>query len=161
MTGGIVKNLAASPIESPTMWVPSFSLRHDGLGTVGVTFVLRGIDAGMVWATPKVNLLREHLGLDLLFTPSVSRWADWYVAVGADRIKEKTEEIDGEEQVIRELKWDMATEVGYRFRFHVPQAIKPFVLTYDFGGVRLGVRANGFDRLERFRLIAEIGAGIF
>jgi hypothetical protein len=161
MQSRIAKNLGASPIESPTMWVPSFSLRHDGFGTMGVTFVFRGLDGGVVWAIPKVNIMREQLGLDLLFTPSVSRWADWYVTVGTDRIDGKTQEVDGEEQVIREVKWDFATEAGYRFRFRVPQAIKPAVLYYDFGGVRLGMRTNGFDSLSRFRLVAEIGAGIF
>jgi hypothetical protein len=160
-TSSRLVKLGSSPIESPSMWIPSFSLRHDGLGTVGVTFVFRGIDGGVVWAIPKVNLMREHTGLDLLFTPSVSRWADWYVTVGTDRIKSKSEEIDGEEVETRPRKWDFATEAGYRFRFRVPQQIKPALLYYDFGGVRLGMRTNGFDSLRRFRLVAEIGAGVF
>jgi hypothetical protein len=161
LKGRIGGRLAVSPVESATMWVPSFSLRHDGIGTMGVTFVFRGIDGGMVWAIPKVNIVRKHVGLDLLLTPSVSRWADWYVTVGTDRYKKVTSEVNGEDVVVKDSYWDFATEVGYRFRFRVPQDLKPFLLTYDFGGVRLGVRTNGFDSLERFRLIAEIGAGIF
>jgi hypothetical protein len=160
-TSARLGELKTSPIESPSMWVPSFSLRHDGLGAVGFTALFRGIDGGLVWAIPKVNLTRENLGLDLLFTPSVSRWADWYITVGSDRVKARTEEIDGEEVETRPVKWDFATEAGYRFRFRVPQKIKPVLLYYDFGGVRLGMRSNGFDDLSRFRLVAEIGAGVF
>ena len=155
------KNLTSSMVESPSAWIPSISLRQDGPYALGFTFIFRGINTNLVWAVPKLNLMRHHRGYEMLFTPSASRWADWYVTVGTDHFKELTKEVDGEEIVTRKDSWMLATEAGYRFRFRVPQKLKPATFWYDFGGVRFGVRSNGFDSLENLRLVAEIGAGVW
>jgi hypothetical protein len=150
----------APQIRHPSRWVPSVSLRHDGPRPFGVSFVFRGLDGGLFWACPKVNLARNKLGLDLLITPSASQWSDPYFTIGADRFSGGTTVVDGEE-VDAPADWNWATEAGVKFRFRVPEKVKPFLLTYDFGGVRFGMRKSGFDDLERFRLIAEIGAGVW
>ena len=155
------RDLTSSMVETPSSWVPSISLRQDGPYALGFTFIFRGIDTKMFWAVPKWNLMRHNSGYDLLITPSASRWADWYVTIGADHFRELTKNVRGEEIVTRKDEWALATEAGYRFRFRVPQKLKPATFWYDFGGVRLGVRSNGFDDLHNFRLIAEIGAGVW
>jgi hypothetical protein len=158
---GPIKSLTSSMIESPSAWIPSVSFRQDGPYMPGFTFIFRGLDSKMFWVAPKVNWMRHHRGFELLFTPSASRWADWYCTVGTDHFKELTKEVDGEEIVRREDSWEFATEAGYRFRFRVPQKLKPATFWYDFGGVRFGLRSNGFDSLDKFRLTAEIGAGVW
>ncbi len=37
--------------------------------------------------------------------------------------------------------------------------IRPFVLGYSFGGMRFGVQALGFSRIDEPRFIWEVGAG--
>jgi hypothetical protein len=37
--------------------------------------------------------------------------------------------------------------------------MRPFVFGYSFGGLRFGLQALGFSRVEQFRFIWEIGAG--
>jgi hypothetical protein len=50
-------------------------------------------------------------------------------------------------------------ETGFKFRAELPRKMRPFVLGYHFGGMRLGLQATGFPTVERWRLIWEIGAG--
>ena len=156
-----IKGLTTSMVETPSAWIPSISLRQDGPYALGFTFIFRGINTNMFWAVPKVNWMRHHRGYEMLFTPSASRWADWYVTIGTDHFKELTKQVDGEEIVTRKDEWALATEAGYRFRFRVPAKLKPATFWYDFGGVRFGVRSNGFDNLHNLRLTAEIGAGVW
>lgn len=85
--------------------------------------------------------------MDLAYTPSASRFADWYVAVGLDygRFESPTEIEEGKR---------LAVETGVKFRFPLP----------DWGtflGGRIGIRANGRSPLERQRLVFEVGAGIW
>jgi hypothetical protein len=149
----------APQVRNPSRWIPSVILRHDNVRPLSFSFVFPGHDANLVWICPKLNIGHDVLGLDALITPSASQWVDWYFTFGGDRFAEKRDVIDGEEVVTRPKEWDWASEAGFKFRFRVPEKLKPFVLTYDFGGVRFGMRKNGFDDLDRFRLIAEIGAG--
>jgi hypothetical protein len=44
-------------------------------------------------------------------------------------------------------------------RFADKAKMRPFVLGYSFGGLRFGIQALGFSRVEQFRFIWEIGAG--
>jgi hypothetical protein len=152
----------ASKIDSPASIIPSVSLRRDGSSRLGFSFLLRGLDRGEFWLVPKFNFIRkERLSIEALVTPSASRWADWYFALGAEYLREKSEEVDGEKVVTRESEWDYAIEWGYKFRFRAPSKIRPFLLGYQFGGLRVGIRANGFDALSSPRLIFEIGAGVW
>jgi hypothetical protein len=57
--------------------------------------------------------------------------------------------------------YGFASEVGVKFRFAVSGKARWALLGYHFGGVRLGIKANGFTRLRHSRLVVEIGAGVF
>jgi len=37
--------------------------------------------------------------------------------------------------------------------------VRPFVLGHTFGGLRFGVQALGFSRVDQLRFIWEVGAG--
>jgi hypothetical protein len=50
-------------------------------------------------------------------------------------------------------------ETGVKFRAKLPAKMRPFVFGYSFGGLRFGLQALGFSRVEQFRFIWEIGAG--
>jgi hypothetical protein len=54
-----------------------------------------------------------------------------------------------------------ASEVGFKFRFAAGGKARWALLGYQFGGVRVGIRANGFTRLRNPRLVVEVGAGVF
>jgi hypothetical protein len=54
--------------------------------------------------------------------------------------------------------WKIVVEAGFKFR-PLLRKFRPFALGYSFGGLRVGVQALGFSRVEQFRFIWEIGAG--
>ena len=118
-----------------------------------------GLDLTEVWLVPRGHINDRGWALEALITPSASRWADWYVAMGYE---------DGlvteilVEEPRQEIKVDgFVSEVGIKFRVAVSGKARWALLGYNFGGVRLGIRANGFTRLKHPRLIVEVGAGVF
>jgi hypothetical protein len=102
-----------------------------------------------------------------MYTPSASRFFDWYVVGGCRRQFESitdTEEVvtpDGPEDItfVRHPRWDIYSELGVRIRAEVPGKLRPFVLGYHFGGFRLGIQALGTSGLEDLRFVFEVGAG--
>jgi hypothetical protein len=152
----------AKGINSPASIVPSICLRRDGGPKLGISFLLRGLDGGEFWLVPKFNLMfQERYSAEAMVTPSASRWIDWYFALGAEYLREKSETVNGEKIVTRDDDWDYGIEWGWKFRFRAPSKIRPFLLGYHFGGMRVGIRANGFDDLDKTRIIVEIGAGVW
>jgi hypothetical protein len=91
-------------------------------------------------------------------TPSASRWAEWYVAAGYERGLTPARP-DGGGDMVRTNGF--ASEAGMKLRVTISGRARWALLGYRFAGVRLGVRANGFTRLQQPRLIVEIGAGAF
>ena len=104
---------------------------------------------------------------NVLFSPSASRFADYYFSGGLRRQfkpVERTVTVDTEMgqrelTIIDPPQWNFVTEVGLKLRARIPAKARWAVLGYQFGGVRLGVQALGFGSLDDLRLIFEIGAG--
>jgi hypothetical protein len=117
-----------------------------------------GIDLTEVWLVPRGLVNERGWAAEALVTPSASRWADWYVAMGyesgliANPRDEPQEAVD---------VTGFAGGVGIKFRFAATGKARWALLGYQFGGVRLGIRANGFTRLRHPRLVVEVGAGAF
>jgi hypothetical protein len=106
----------------------------------------------------RIGWLRYHRSFDdgtgpaqktfagtLLYTPSVSRIADWYAALGVDSF-------NGAYGTYSKA----AVEGGVRLRFPLPKWIPiPFV------GVRLGARTSDLRTMSAARPIVEVGLGAF
>jgi hypothetical protein len=143
----------------------SISLRTEG--ALGVSLVFRGLDLRQGWVVPKINANEFAASGGLMYTPSASRFFDWYLAGGLHRqYKPSTEiiEIDTPEgrqevEIVRPVQWNVYWETGIKLRASVPGKMRPFVLGYHFAGLRMGIQALGVSRLDDIRLIIEIGAG--
>jgi hypothetical protein len=86
---------------------------------------------------------KRGIGYALFYTPSTSRWIDWYGSVGI-------------EQIGRGSPWQGAVEAGYKFRITVPK----FPALFKFLGVRAGLRSRAdWGELDRGRFVFEIGGG--
>ena len=146
-------------------WVPSVSLRFER--NLGVSLVFLGTDVGFGWVAAKANVTGSSASLGALFTPSASRFADYYLAGGVNRIFETTtfdatvETEEGRVDVTFAVppRWDIYMEAGIRFRVQVPEKARWFTLGHAFGGVRFGIRTLGLDDFFDTRFVAEIGAG--
>ena len=64
-----------------------------------------------------------------------------------------------EVEVVVPPDWKIAVETGVKIRARIPARARPFVLGYTFGGLRFGLQALGFSRVDQFRFIWEVGAG--
>jgi hypothetical protein len=155
---------ALSSLKSPGSFM-SVSLRSEG--RLGVSLVFRGLDMTQGWVVPKVNVNSVAASLGLMYTPSASRFFDYYIAAGPRyqyepiQAKATIETEDGPKEITftKEPNWDLYWETGIKIRANVPGKIRPFVLGYQFAGLRVGVQALGVGRLEDIRLVFEVGAG--
>jgi hypothetical protein len=150
-----------APFKKHTSIIPGISYRYDGLTYSGVSVLLRGVNLGEFWVVPKFNVQDKSLSPEMLVTSSASRWSDWYVAVGGEHFGKVTQEEGGEDVVVHDSEWKGAVEIGGKFRFRTIGALRYVFLGYSFGGVRIGLRANGFDVIENTRLVFELGAGVW
>ena len=159
---GLTANL--KEVRDPRRWL-SFSLRADD--HLGLALVFKGLDLHQGWILPKVTVSEVDFSMTAMFTPSASRFADYYIAGGFRRqfeSVERTVTIDTEEgrrdiTVIDPPHWNFTTEIGLKLRARIPPKARWAVLGYQFGGVRVGIQALGFGTLDDLRLIFEIGAG--
>jgi len=93
-------------------------------------------------------------GWDLMYTPSASRWADWYVTVGTSTapevwVRETTETGDIVSLADRKaIDW----EVGLKFTFNVWGGFK---------GIRVGTRWSGIREMTQQRLVLEGSLGVW
>ena len=150
--------------SNPQSWL-SFSFRIDD--EPGLALVFKGRDIHQGWILPKVTVSGVDASVNALFTPSASRFADYYISGGIRRQFEPVEKsltIDTEEgsrdiTIIEPPQWNFVTEIGLKLRARIPSKARWAVLGYQFGGVRVGVQALGFGSLDDIRLIFEIGAG--
>jgi hypothetical protein len=78
-----------------------------------------------------------------VYTPSASRFVDWYVFAGGER---------GWTPADGSLRWAFVQELGVKFRF------RPHWLPF-FAGTRIGLRTEAFDDFTNSRMIVEFGAG--
>lgn len=99
------------------------------------------------WVAPRLNLApwsRTRLGsVDVSYTPSVSRWLDWYGALGVNLPPGR-----GDRAVADPARMEM--EVGLRVRFKA---------WGGFNGFRLGTRWAGFEHIHAHRMVLEATLG--
>jgi hypothetical protein len=156
---------ALSELSLPDSWL-SASLRVANR-RLGGAFIFKGLDLREGWIVPRVTVSGHDVTGELLFTPSASRWADYYFSGGVrrqyvTRRESRTIETEQGPQEITVLvppSWNIVVETGVKFRAELPRKMRPFVFGYSFGGLRFGLQALGFSRVEQFRFIWEIGAG--
>ncbi len=149
------------PFRKHTSIIPGISYRYDGLTYSGWSVLLRGANLGIVWVVPKFNVQSKSISGEVLFTPSASRWADWYLTLGPEFLREVTREENGEDVVVRDSEWEPALELGAKFRFRTVGKLRYLFLGYGFGGIRMGLRTNGLDTIEDSRFVFEFGAGVW
>ena len=148
-------------------WLPSMSWRVER--GVGVALVMGGTDVGLGWIAAKINVNDSAGSIGALFTPSASRFADYYVAGGLQRLFTSTQfdvQIDTEEGR-REVAFalppttDMYIEGGVRFRAQLPDSLGwlEWILPDRFIGARVGVRTLGLSDFFDTRFVFEFGAG--
>lgn len=118
-----------------------------------------GLEVPEVWLVPRVIFNGQGWAADMLATSSASRWFDWYLAMGYEDgiIRNDPTEAFPE----GEPNKGFASELGIKFRMAVSGKARWILLGYQFGGVRLGIRANGFADIRQPRVIVELGAGVF
>jgi hypothetical protein len=156
---------ALSELSLPDSWL-SASLRVSGR-TLGAALVFKGLDLREGWIVPRVTVSKRDATAELLFTPSASRWADYYLSGGVRRQFVTTRErrtIDTEQgrqeiDVLLLPDWKITVETGVKIRATLPAKVRPFVFGYTFGGMRFGLQALGFKQVDQFRFIWEVGAG--
>ena len=133
----------------------SFSYRHDGgPGLSGI--VPLGLEVPSIggWLVGKIDATISDwngkapdrvrlLSVNMMYSPSASRFADWYYAVGPQRSSED-----------RTVRWTAAQELGVRFRFALLRS--PL---FKFYGGRIGLRTDSVTRPRNTRLVFEVGAG--
>jgi hypothetical protein len=132
----------------------SLSYRHsqgDGFTYVGPPIPGAAAPIFGGWIVGKFNVefdahakRLQTISIDAMYTPSASRSASSYVAVGKEWHYAPGTPADGR----------LALEGGIKFRFPVEHA--PFA---KFLGGRIGLRANGLDPITAPRLVFEFGAG--
>jgi hypothetical protein len=112
-----------------------------------------GLEIPEVWLVPRVMFNQRGWAADILTTSSASRWIDWYLAMGyEDGLIERNDGTPNK---------GFGTELGIKFRMAVSGPARWMLLGYEFGGVRLGIRTNGFANVRQPRIIVELGAGVF
>jgi len=158
-------NRALSELSLPDSWL-SASLRVANR-RLGAALIFKGLDMREGWIVPRVTVSGRDATGEILFTPSASRWADYYFSGGVRRqfvtTREKrtidTEQGRREIEIVVPPDWKIVVETGVKFRAQLPRKMRPFVLGYSFGGLRFGLQALGFSHVDDFRFIWEIGAG--
>lgn len=105
------------------------------------------------WAVLKANIIFSDVKFsslppvkkgswDALYTPSASRFVDWYIDAGIERHQEPG----------GQHPWDPAQEFGFKFRFRPIEWL-------GFLGARFGVRITETENGRMFRYVLEAGGG--
>ena len=109
----------------------------------------------LVWRGYFKDVNLQDFGLQVLYTPSASRWFDTYFALGAEWDEEVVDDI-------RTKKTWFVMETGLKFRANISSSpIKFLGFLTDFWGVRLGIRNYGALAIDHLVYVAEFGAGVF
>lgn len=123
-------------------------------GRLHVSLTGHGRDLGEGWLVPRVGFAPHYASVDLVFTPTAVVWASPYVLGGW--------EYHRDEPGGGHRRNEFASEVGMKFRIALPPGKLrwPF-LGQRFGGLRFGLRTNGFEKLRDQRFVIAIGGGKF
>jgi hypothetical protein len=150
---------AAERITGTNRFLPSFAYRYEN-GS-GVSLILAGFGVGKAYLVPKFNITaNKGRSIQGLFTTSAARFFSPYLAVGAAR--QRVNELDpaSPDLVTEQDQWNVATELGVKFRFGLSGKARILALGYRFAGVRFGYGMFGMNN-PRTRLIVEVGAGVW
>ena len=142
-----------------------YGFRYDGDPALTITFPLlfvRNFEVPMIggWLVQRVyfnfGLISGDFkvwGHQFTYTPSASRWIDWYVGGGY-----QVRDIGGDVNKTR-----FTYEAGNKFRVNVSHSPFKFLryLGSDFWGLRVGVQALGWPEIEALGFIIEVGAGVW
>ena len=112
---------ALSELNLPDTWL-SVSLRVTER-TLGAALIFKGLDIREGWVVPRVTISPRDATGELLFTPSASRWADYYVSGGGRRQYVTTRETRTVEtdhgpvdvEVIVPPNWKLVVEPAFAF----------------------------------------------
>lgn len=143
-----------------------YGYRYDGISSLTITFPLllvRNFEVPLMggWFVQRVymnlGLLKgkefQVWGQEITYTPSASRWVDWYIGAGYDV---RNTETDGN-------KVRFIYESGTKFRANLSHTSLKFLryLGSDFWGLRFGVQATGFPDIIDLNFLVEVGAGVW
>jgi len=131
------------PLSGTNPLITNVSFRRDRTAGGAVTF--RGVDIGQGYLLPRFTFTRDaDLGFEALFTPTATRFLNWYVSAGIGN------DLD---------EWKFVAEGGLKVNVRVTGFLKTATLNSEFAGFRFGIRTAGFDKLSPIRFIVEIGIG--
>ena len=123
---------------------------------------VKNVEAPLVggWLVNRIYLQDTNLrdfGYNILYTPSASRFLDGYFAFGFEVDYYETPEV-----VDLQRRTDFVYETGIKLRGNVTYSPLKFlgVLT-NFWGIRLGVKARGFMKIDDLSYVFEVGAGVW
>lgn len=132
-----------APLSGTNPLITNISFRRDR--TVGGAVTFRGVDIGQGYLLPRFTFTRDaDLGFEALFTPTATRFLNWYVSAGIGN------DLD---------EWKFVAEGGLKVNVRVTGFLKTATLNSEFAGFRFGIRTGGFDKLSPIRFIVEIGVG--
>ena len=137
----------------------------DNGGDGGLSFafpllIVKNVEAPMlggflVWRAYLKDQRLQDFGLQMLYTPSASRWFDTYFAVGAEW---DDEIVDGAKV---SQTW-FVLETGLKFRANISTSPLKFLgFLTNFWGFRVGIRNYGAPDISKLVYVAEFGAGVF
>ena len=147
----------------------SVNYRHDGKHGFSFAFPFFAIKhmsdpVGGGWIVQRMYLKGKNLedfGWTVLYTPSASRWVDWYQSVGAEWNLVSMD--DGSGTMIEKTRRDFVMESGIKLRANLAHSPLSFLskLT-ELWGVRVGLKYGGNAwRFNNIGLVVEVGAGTF
>jgi hypothetical protein len=123
---------------------------------------VKNVEAPLVggWLVNRIYLQDHSLrdfGYNILYTPSASRFLDGYLSFGLEVDHYNIPDV---EELQR--RTDFVYETGIKLRGNVKYSPLKFlsVLT-EFWGVRLGVKARGFMKIDDLSYVFEFGAGVW
>jgi hypothetical protein len=140
----------SEPLTGPHGVVPDVALRYDG--DLGAAFTMRGLDLTELYVVPRVTWIGDGVSGEALLTRSAAQFMSPYASVGVARARP----IQG-----AAFQTGFVGEVGAKFRVRVTGKRRWLTLGYQFAGARLGVRWSGFDPMRRFRMVVEVGPGVW
>jgi len=150
---------AAARMTGTNRLLPSFAYRYEN-GS-GFSLIVAGFGVGKAYLVPKFNITANRgRSIQGLLTTSAARFFSPYVAVGAAR--QRVNELDpaSPDLVTEQDKWNVASELGVKFRFGLTGTARILGLGYQFAGIRFGYGMFGVNN-PRTRLIVEVGAGVW
>jgi hypothetical protein len=140
-----------APLSGTNPLITNVSFRRDRTAGGAVTF--RGVDIGQGYLLPRFTFTRDaDLGFEALFTPTATRFLNWYVSAGIGN------DLD---------EWKFVAEGGLKVNVrvhrlpedrHAQLGVRGFPLRHPHGRLRQAV-ADPVHRRNRYRRLVERTSG--